>query len=334
MPDDPAHEFLLRSTADGVLIVDSAGVLRAINPAAVAMLGITTDDVLHHKVHECFAKQADLLALLARDGDHKADVRLPRRRLAQGIATTLPNGRRIVLLQDVTEKRDIETRREALTRAIAHDLRNPISAITGFLDLVGKSGDLNDLQKKFLLRARQTNAKLHDMIVSLVDLAWIEAGMPMKHLPIRLDEKISKVVEGLTDLAKKQNVGIVLSIQKPLPIVMGDPERLQLALHELLENALLYSQPESNAVIHAWGDTNEVYCSVADRGFGIAEHELPLIFDRMYRSRDERVADIHGGGLGLTVARTIIKRHGGDLWAVSTLNEGSTFTFVLPTVEA
>jgi len=72
---------------------------------------------------------------------------------------------------------------------------------------------------------------------------------------------------------------------------------------------------------------------VADRGIGIADEEIELIFDRLYRSKDERIREMPGGGLGLTVAKTIVKRHGGDIWASSNLNVGSTFTFVLPVVK-
>jgi signal transduction histidine kinase len=117
-----------------------------------------------------------------------------------------------------------------------------------------------------------------------------------------------------------------------MPLVMGDPERIRTVVYCLLQNAILYSQPEQTVAIHAWGDQQEVYCSVADRGIGISEDEILFIFDRLYRSRDDRVRDTSGGGLGLTIAKTIVRRHGGSLWAVSTLGEGSTFTFVLPTV--
>jgi two-component system sensor histidine kinase VicK len=115
---------------------------------------------------------------------------------------------------------------------------------------------------------------------------------------------------------------------------MGDRQRLKLVIHHLLHNAIVYSPPDQTIAIHAWGDEHEVYCSVADRGIGIADDELELIFDRMYRSRDEHVREIPGGGLGLTIARTVIERHGGDIWATSNYGEGSTFTFVLPAVEA
>jgi signal transduction histidine kinase len=327
------YEFLFRTTSDGVLIADEQGLIRHINPAACAMLSITVEAVLGKAPQDCFRKNPPLLSLFLREGERQQDIPLPQKRLAQGIAETLTTGERVVLLQDVTEKRTIENRREMLAKAIAHDLRNPIAALTGFSDLVQRFGDLNEQQTKMLLRVRQTSSKLHDMIESLVDLAWIEAGMPLVHVPVRLDAIIEEVVNNLTSLAQKSRIGIAISMQKPLPMVMGDPLRLSLVVHHLLHNAIVYSLEEHNVVIHAWGDERELFCSVADQGIGIDESEIELIFDRMYRSRDERVRAIVGGGLGLTVARTIIKRHGGDIWASSTPDEGSTFTFVLPAVQ-
>ncbi|MGB1286903.1 MAG: sensor histidine kinase, partial [Aggregatilineales bacterium] len=211
--------------------------------------------------------------------------------------------------------------------------RNPISAIRGFTDLVTKFGDLTPQQYKYLHRARQTSSKLHDMIVTLVDLAWIEAGMPLKHVPIRLDKAIEQAVREVRSTAHKNKISIAISVQRPLPVVMGDPERLHLVIYHLLHNAIIYSRDEGSIAIHAWGDEHEVYCSVADQGIGIMDSELELVFDRMYRSRDEVVREIPGGGLGLTFAKTIINRQGGDIWASSNPGEGSTFTFVLPSVQ-
>jgi signal transduction histidine kinase len=338
MPDGttdtiPIYEFIFRSTSDGIMIADLQQHITHINPAAAALLGLRVDEILNKNPQECFRRNPALITLFTGAGEQKLDVRLPRKRLAQGIADTLPSGERIVLLQDVTEKRDLENRREMLAKAIAHDLRNPIAAITGFADLVTKFGTLNDQQRKFLLRVRQTSSKLHELIVSLVDLAWIEAGMPMEHVPMRLDEVIEHVVQDLKLLAQKSRIGIAISVQKPLPMVMGDPTRLRLVIYHLLHNAIVYSHAEDNVVIHAWGDERELFCSVADQGIGVDANEIELIFDRMYRSRTEYVRAIPGGGLGLTVARTVIKRHGGDIWATSTSEEGSTFTFVLPAVQ-
>jgi signal transduction histidine kinase len=335
IPEDirfQALEFLIQGSSDGIFITDPSQVIVQVNPAAAAMLGMTVEQILGKQAKQCFSQNPALLNLFTRSGDHILDVHLPRRRLAAGIATTLAGGERLILLQDVTEKRDLEARREALVKRVAHDLRNPISALEGFADLVTKFGDLNDQQEKFLTRIRQTATKLYDVVESLVDLAWIEAGMPLAHVPIQLGTLIQQTVSQLTSLALQHKIVIAVSLQDPIPVIMGDPQRIQMVIYHLLHNAIMYSPPEQTVAIHAWADDREAYCSVADRGIGVADDELELIFDRLYRSRDEQVRDAPGGGLGLTIARTIIQRHGGDIWASSNLGQGSTFTFVLPTI--
>jgi len=327
-----AFEIISQASSDGIFIADPRQVITQVNPAAAAMLGMTVEHIIGKQARQCFSQNPALLNLFTRKGDQILDVHLPRRRLAAGIATTLRGGERLVLLQDVTEKRELEARREALVKRVAHDLRNPISALEGFAELVTKFGDLNLQQQKFVTRIRQTATKLYDVVESLVDLAWIEAGMPLAHVPIQLGALIQQTVSQLSSLALQRKVVIAVSVQDPIPVIMGDPQRIQMVIHHLLQNAILYSPPEQTVAIHAWADDREAYCSVADRGIGIADDELELIFDRLYRSRDEQVRDTPGGGLGLTIARTIIQRHGGDIWASSNPGQGSTFTFVLPTI--
>ncbi len=333
MPDDKQfYDFIFRNMADGVLISDTQNIIRQINPAATAMLAMTVEDVLGKTPQEAFYQNAALLNLFKRGGEQILDVRLPKRRLAVGLATSFKDGARLIMLQDVTEQRELESRREALIKALAHDLRNPISAIGGFAELVGKTGPLNEQQQRFLSRVQQTATKVHDLAERLVDLAWIEAGMPLAHVPIDLTKSMHHVVGQLKQMAHERRITIAVSVQSPMPPVVGDPKRLEMAIYNLLHNAILYSYPEQTVAIHAWGDTHEAYCSVADRGIGISDTEIEMVFDRLYRSRDEQVRDLPGGGLGLTIAQTIIKRHGGDIWASSNLGEGSTFTFVLPTM--
>jgi signal transduction histidine kinase len=326
---DQLYGFLFRSTSDGILIAENE-IIREANPAAIAMLGTTVENLIGQPTEQVFQQNPTMLNLLTRSGNQILDVRLPKRRLAVGIASTLENGKRIVLLQDVTEKQELESRREALITSMAHDLRNPISALTGFAELVEKFGDLNPQQERFMTRIRQTSAKLYDLVGSLVDLAWIEAGMPLAHRPIELGHLIHRTVNDLGAFALEKHITMAISVQDPLPNVMGDGERIRMAIYNLLHNAILYSLADQSVAIHAWGDTQEAYVSVADRGIGISDDEIELIFDRLYRSRDERVRDMPGGGLGLTMARTIITRHGGAIWASSNLGVGSTFTFVLP----
>lgn len=332
MVSQPLYDFIFRSTADGILIANSDNQLVAVNPAAAAMLRLTVEELIGKTVEQCFRHNPALVNLFTRSGDQILDVHLPKRRLAVGVSTCFKDGTRLILLQDVTEQRDLESRREALITAVKHDLRNPIAAMGGYAELVAKFGDLNDNQKRFTGRIQQTAARIDELIGPLVDLAWIEAGLPLAHVPIQLADIIRNVVSSLSSLAASRRVTIAISVQSPMPPIMGDPARIQIAVHNILHNAIIYSFPEQTVAAHAWSDTHEAYCSVADQGIGIADDELEQIFDRLYRSRDERVQALPGGGLGLTFARTIFRRHGGDIWASSNLNEGSTFTFVLPTV--
>ena len=256
---------------------------------------------------------------------------------AQGRATHDADGKPdyvIAMAEDVTEQRRIDANREELVNRMAHDLRNPLMAMGGYAELIETMGDLSVQQQHFVTRLRQTTSKLYDVAAELVDLVWIEAGLPIQHRPVRLQEPIMRAIAALTPLAEERKIGIAFSVQDPLPKVMGDPERLYMVIYQLLENALLYSEGESSIAIHAWSDGADVYCSVADKGIGVSDHEIHLIFDRLFRSSDTRVQAIPGGGLGLTIAKKIVYRHGGDIWVASNLGDGSTFTFVLPAVSA
>ncbi len=332
--DPLVNEFLFLHSSNGILIANAAGEIEQVNPAGAALLDVAVDLLIGSTVQKSFGANSALISLFTKPGELVLDVRLPRRRLAAGIANTLTDGRRIVLLQDVTEQRELDSRREAFVATMAHDLRNPIAALIGYADLIDTVGDLNKDQKHFLTRVHDTAAKLHDVAAELVDLAWIEAGMPLKHTPFDLKQALQSVIEELTPLAQEKQISFFVSVQDPLPQIIGDVVRIQLVVRKLLQNAILYSGNEQIVAIHAWGDQNEVFCSVADQGMGIDDDELELVFDRLYRSRDDRVQSLPGGGLGLTIARRIVNRHGGEIWAVSSLDKGSTFTFRLPAVNA
>ncbi|MEL6150819.1 MAG: ATP-binding protein [Chloroflexota bacterium] len=327
------YEQVFQTTSDGIIITQADGTIKQINPAAAAMLGMTVDEVRDRLATDVFRQNPAITPLFTRGGDYSANVRLPRQRFGYGITKIMEDGSRIVIIQDITEKRELDSRREALAKTISHDLRNPLSAIGGFAELISKFGDLSPQQEKYITRIRQTATKIHDMAKPLVDLAWIEAGMPLAHRPVQMSDTINNAVKELGAIALSNRVTIVVSVQAPMPLVMGDPERMHIVVYNLLHNAIIYSDEEQPVVIHAWSDEQEVFCSVADQGIGISDDELEQVFDRMYRSRDERVRETPGGGLGLTIAKTIVERHGGDMWAASTLGDGSTFTFVLPTAQ-
>lgn len=329
---DSVYEFVFRTAAEGFLLVGEDGFCAKLNPAATAMLQIKAEDIVGKAPKVAFRQHPSLVRLLRSTGLTKLDVILPQDRIAQGICQELPDGSKVVILNDITEQRELESRREALVKAISHDLRNPLSAVNGYADLITKYGDLNEKQVRFVTRIEQTCSKLWEVTESLVNLAWIEAGMPLQYVPFELGSLIRQVATDLAVEAQQKSIRLVISIQDPIPDIMGDPHRIKQSIAHIVENAIRYSGSMLNVGIHAWQQHQKVFCSVTDRGYGIAEDDADKIWDRMWRSSDEQVRGIPGGGVGLTYTKTVIERHGGSIWVDSKFNEGSTFTFVLPLV--
>jgi signal transduction histidine kinase len=297
-------------------------------------LGLNLRQTWGFAAADVFVKNAALLALFTRPHEVMLDVKLPKKRIATGTGLTLPDGRRLVILRDITEQHDLDARRESLVATLAHDLRNPLTGISAYLDLVVQSGAITDEQREFLTRAHLTTARLYEVLDELVELAWIESGMPFRHGAVELGAVIERALADLSPVAEAKHITFAVAIQQPMPRVMGDEVRLAHALKQLLNNALQFSDPETLIAVHGWGDTHTALVSIADQGFGIAPDEIDQIFDRFYRSKDVRVQALPGAGLGLTTARRILQRHGGALDVHSIVDKGTTFTLSLPSVES
>ncbi len=326
--DSFVSSFVFEHSTNGILVSDSSGHIEAANPAAAALLNLPSQTLIGSSAERAFADLPALSGLFA--GQTSAVVSLPNGRYAAGSAATLADGRRVVLLEDVTAQQSLEQRREDLLLRIAHDLRNPVASLIGYVDLIDTLGSLSDEQRHFVDRARETGVKFYAIIADLVDLAWIEADMPRQYLPIALDDCIANAVASLAQMALDKRITITTEVEMALPPVNGDSERLRALIDKLLRNAISYSLEGQTVTVRAWSSANSVFCSVSDQGIGIAEGERELVFDRLFRSPDPRVQSVPGGGLGLTTARSIALHHGGTLWLENVLGGGSTFTFRLP----
>lgn len=325
-------DYILAHTTNGVLVADASGNLVTCNPAAAEMLSIRAENVIGQPPARVFSALPALVRLF--EDAATARVPLSAGRLAEGRAETLADGHRVVLLDDVSAMQELETQREALTLRIAHDLRNPVASLIGYVDLVDTSGDLSDDQHYFVDRARSTAMKFYAVIGDLVDLAWVEADMPLPRAQIDLRAAILSVVEALTPKANDKQITIATDFDASLPPILASPDGIRTVITKILENAIFYSTRTQPIRVRAWAADGSVYCSVSDHGYGISANEVEYIFDRLYRSDDPRVNEIEGGGLGLTTARAIVQHSGGDIRVESQLDQGSTFTFRLPAAPA
>lgn len=337
MADDQAagaaqFEFVFQHAATGILLVDRDGRLVRCNPAASALLALG-DEARGQPLDDLFMEQTALLAALKQPDTTAAPVTLGNRRELRLTMTTLPDGTRLTLVDDTTAQRAIDAGRAALVRQIAHDLRNPVNALIGFANLAATEPGATPDQIEYLERVQRIAEKLYSLAGSLVDLAWIESGMPMEQRPVRLDEVIRAAADNLGNEALRRESAITLDLAPDLLPVGGDAARLQQVIEAVLHNALAYAPRGAPVRVRAGNEGRAVRCVVQDRGFGFAPADLPKAFDRLWRSSDPRVQAVPGGGIGLTLAQAIVLRHGGRIAIESAPAAGTAVTLTLPAAE-
>lgn len=213
---------------------------------------------------------------------------------------------------------------------IAHDLRGPITAIKGFIELVQHAGPLNEKQQRYADRALGSLDHMQQLVGMLLDIAWLDADKPLELGTCDVGDLIDESVVMHEMAASKRNVKLHVDLSPNLGTILGDLQRLQQAIHNLVSNAIKYNREDGEIWIVARGERDQIEVSVRDSGYGIPPEELPLLFDPFYRANTNNAARIEGTGLGLAIVKAVIEKHQGKVWVDSVPDKGSTFTFTLP----
>ncbi len=215
----------------------------------------------------------------------------------------------------------------------AHDLRNPIAVIKGYADLLtdGVMGDLADAQKRPLVTIVEHCNKMLRLLNDLLDISAIESGqLAMEIREVVLKDYLTKLHRDTVLVAKAKSIEFVLEIAEDLPVVSMDPHRMEQVLHNLISNALKFSDPKTRVVLRADILTNEVAISVTDEGKGMLPKDIAKLFQYFGKTDVLPTAGEKSTGLGLAIAKRIVEAHGGKIRVESQPGKGSTFTFTLP----
>jgi len=272
------------------------------------------DDVLNHSSSVSLAMVREISNRL-RENDEMAveDLRLRAGELAQAY-------------QKLAEEE--VTRREFLSN-IAHELRTPLMAASGYLEIL-QNGMLNKDQLTLAVDAIARNIqKIATLVNDIFFLQELDLVLP-DFQSVELGEVASTVLEQYKTQAAKRGVHLSLTEDHNLPPVSGDPKSLERALMALVDNAIKFSPRGGDVEIRLKNGNERVLITVEDHGIGISPNTRPRIFDRFYHL-EKHEGDLFGGiGLGLSITRQVIQQHKGTLEVESELNRGSTFTMSLP----
>ncbi|MFO0577549.1 MAG: PAS domain S-box protein [Polyangia bacterium] len=271
---------------------------------------------------DCFGVLS--LGAAARDYDAR-DVQIAEE-LGRRCALSIKNAR---LHQ--AERRAIQARDEVLG-IVAHDLRNPLNAISLHLNLLLKRR--TDPDGRWLQPAegiRNAALRMDHIIQDLLDVARLESGvLSMQIEQLQVSEVLADAVEAQRSLAASSSIELRLDAPQELPPIWADCHRLLQVLQNLLSNAIKFSSPGGQVAVGADAQEGAVRFRVSDTGIGIPSSSIPHLFERFWQAEQ---TDRRGIGLGLFIAKGIVAAHGGSIWVESTPGRGSTFFFTIPTTQ-
>jgi len=212
---------------------------------------------------------------------------------------------------------------------VAHDLRTPMARLRGVAERALESNDPLG-QREALSTCLEESERILAMLDTLMDISEAETGtMRLSLSDVPLETLVAEVVSVYEDVADEKQIALETALEPGLT-VKGDRDRLRQVLANLMDNAIKYTPAGGRVSVRTRADTNEVCLDVADTGIGIAAHDLPRIWERLYRGDQSRAE--RGLGLGLSLVRAIVRAHGGAVEVATEPGRGSTFTVRLPRV--
>ncbi|MBI2963445.1 MAG: PAS domain-containing protein [Deltaproteobacteria bacterium] len=341
-------EAVLRSMADGVVVLDAEGRMVLCNASAIEQLELPIDGEPAGAKLSLVCRASEVIALvgeaLRQPGQVlQREITFPgreRNRVLSASAVTSagptePFGA-ILVLHDLTRIRHFEAMRAEFVANVSHELRTPLTAIRGYAETL-QSGALGDPRRaaEFVAVILRHCERLTRLIDDLLTLSDLELGRTeLRARPLAVEEVVRGCVEVLRQKAEERGVAVRVEIAPGLPPVLADRDRLEQVLINLIDNGIKYSGPgsEVRVVARSAGDgvPLAVEIAVRDNGVGIPRKDVPRLTERFYRVDRARSRELGGTGLGLAIVKHIIQAHGGSLAIESALGLGTTVRVVLP----
>ncbi len=327
-------QIILARMTEGVLVINSEGRLIFINQAARQAFDLESGNLIGKPYKEVL-HNTDLLALLdpsIQTENLHGEISLADGRVLNCQVTPIPEIGYVITLQEITHLKELDRIKTDFVNAVSHDLRSPLTAILGYVDLLERVGEVNSQQKDFIQRVRLSVQSITALINDLLDLGRIEAGFDSQKEITPLGAIVRYSLEGLTNAITSRSQVLELDIPNETPYVLGNPVRLRQMCFNLISNAIKYAPIGGKIRIQVSSTDDHVILQVSDNGPGITPQDQPHIFDRFYRASNQP-SDASGTGLGLAIVKSIVEDHQGRVWVDSLLGHGSTFTVLLPIVE-
>lgn len=325
---------VLDQITDGVLIADATGLIQFANPAAGRLFQF--GDPLHHSITEV-VRNHQLVEAWRRCQQTRQmqseSVEVPTRHqyLQLVVIPDRHSSGSLLLAQDLTRIRRLETVRRDFVSNLSHELRTPLASLKALAETL-QEGALEDppAARRFVDQIQIEVDALTQMASELLELSKIESGrFSLDRSPATPADLLHSALQRMQVQAERANINLRVECADNLPKVEVDSQRLEQVLINLIHNAVKFTRPGGDVILCAESLPGEVRFAVRDSGTGIPAEEVSRIFERFYRVDKSRTG--RGTGLGLSIAKHIVEAHQGKIWAESIEGQGSTFFFSIPT---
>jgi PAS domain S-box-containing protein len=337
--------IVLNSTNDTILAVDDQGIITTANKAAEELTHKTLPELLGHSLHEIFELTSELQPFSINfeapgtntySGIEFKDIvggthylKLIVARLA---ATAEQKGQAIITIRDETKTRELENMKLDFVSMAAHELRTPLAAIRGYIELISfKLKNTPPEITNYLQQSLNSAVELGGLINNLLDVSRIERGtLTLNMAETDLATSASKAIHDVTFQANDKNIKLHYTGPDSGFKVVADEVAIREVITNLLTNAVKYTQEGGNVDARLERVANSYKLTVADTGVGIPASALPHLFTKFFRVHGGLDSGSTGTGLGLFIAKSIIERHEGTISAESVEGKGSIFSFTIP----
>ncbi len=341
-------EAIVAGIPVSIIVTDADHRVSLMNERALELFNLSGDNWIGTSINEVIPDESLVEAIRDMDNGRakekdggKAMISLRRdgkelyflvRRIRILDDSNLPAGV-VTLLQDVTRFQDLDRLKSDFIATISHEFKTPLTSINMSIDILLREvrGAVNPQQKELLVDAKNDCIRLRGLVKELLDLSRLESGKhPFQFVAVEVRELLDAAIQPLRYLIEQKNIDLDVKIPPKLPSLKADFNQLVRVLANLLDNAVRHSPESALVKIVAQYKQSMVEIEVIDRGPGIPEDALDFIFDKFVqvtRFRDTRPGNV---GLGLAIAREIVRAHGGEIQVDSTIGKGSRFYFTIP----
>jgi two-component system phosphate regulon sensor histidine kinase PhoR len=324
-------ETILTKIEEGVIVIDHEHRMILVNRKAREAFDITEEHLTGKRVRDIIQHQELLEVIRGQNPEYpsRVEISLEDGRVLNAQLTPIPEVGLAVTMQDITYLKELDRIKSDFVNTVSHDLRSPLTAILGYVELIERMGFVDEQQREFVRRIQLSVHSITALINDLLDLGRIEAGFDARNEVVPFQAIIQYAVDGLSVRAADKSQELVIDIKEDLPPVLGNPVRLRQMLSNLISNAIKYTPDGGKIRVVARAEGSQVITQIMDNGPGIPPADQPYIFDKFYRASNIP-SDTLGTGLGLAIVKSIVDNHLGRIWVDSQLGEGTAFTVVLP----